>query len=209
MKKYHIKSTVFAVALFIFLMAAHVNGTSVVKRNLVELIQFSERILVGTVVNLTDGIEARTSAPYTEVTIQLSEELKGSFNGKIFTFRQFGLLKPRLTKDGKHTNLMVTPAGFPIFKTGEEVLLFLCKEGSATGFCTTVGLLQGKFNIENSKIVNGVYNQNLFQSVSSAGLNLTQEQKKLLSTKGGPVSAEIFISLVKQLSQNLGHGGKK
>lgn len=187
-------------ALTIF-CASRANSTEVVKRNLAELVQLSEKILVGKVITLSDGIDARTSAPYTEVTIQLAEGIKGSFNGEVFTFRQFGLLKPRLSADGRYTNLMLTPPGFPFYEVGENVMLFLYREGAITGFCTTIGLQQGKFKLENAQIVNGTFNQDLFRGLSNARLDLTREEKKLLMSKRGPLSAELFISVVKKLAK--------
>lgn len=186
---------------FILVITPCLNATSVVKRNLIDLVKISERIIVGQVIGLTDGIDPNTSAPYTQVTLRLSEKIKGSFNSDVFTFRQFGLLKPRPTPDGKHVNLLVTPPGFPRFKIAEDVLLFLCREASITGFCTTVGLFQGKFVITNSRIVNGYYNQELFKGVSTSGLSLTNEEQKLLLTKSGPLSSKLFISLVKKMTQ--------
>lgn len=193
--------TLALVAATIFSIVSVSYGTTVKKRNLLELASLADRILVGKIINVTDGIDPNSDAPYTEITLRLSDKIKGNFPGEVFTFRQFGLIKPRPTADGKYTNLMVTPPGFPTYTVGEEVLLFLCKEGSITGFCSPIGLLQGKFVIKDSRIVNGVGNYELFKGVSLAGISLSEDEKKLLSAKSGPVSATLFISLVKKIAQ--------
>lgn len=189
------------VALTIFAIVSIAYGTTVKKTNLVELVTQADRIFVGKIINVADGIDPNSDAPYTEITLRLSDKIKGNFPGEVFTFRQFGLIKPRPTADGKYTNLMVTPPGFPTYTVGEEVLLFLCKEGSITGFCSPIGLLQGKFVIKDSRIVNGVGNHELFEGVSLSRVTLTKDEKKLLSAKSGPVSAALFISLVKKIAQ--------
>ena len=110
--------------------------------NVVDLIANSELILRGTVVNLTDGIDNR-GIPYTEVTLHVADAIRGQVSGD-YTFRQFGLLKPRDMGNGT-TNLMVTPAGWATYTKGEETILFLNKHAAWTGLQTTVGLGQGKF----------------------------------------------------------------
>jgi len=65
--------------------------------NIVELLQQSSDIVVGKVSNVTDGIDSR-GVPYTEVTLQVSESIRGGISGT-YTFRQFGLLAPRLTAE--------------------------------------------------------------------------------------------------------------
>ena len=109
--------------------------------NVVDLVANSELILRGTVTNVTDGIDAR-GIPYTEVTLHVAEAIRGQVTGD-YTFRQFGLLKPRDMGNGK-TNLMVTPAGWATYTKGEEAILFLNKKAAWTGLQTTVGLGPGQ-----------------------------------------------------------------
>ena len=67
--------------------------------NIVELMQQSSDIVVGRVESVTDGIDDR-GIPYTEVTLRISESIRGGLSGD-YKFRQFGLLTPRRTADGK------------------------------------------------------------------------------------------------------------
>lgn len=167
--------------------------------NLVDLLQQSQFILRGTVSNVTDGIDQR-GVPYTEVTIKVSDAIKGDV-GKEYTFRQFGLLQPRDMGNGKR-NLMVTPAGWATYTKGEDTILFLHKQAAWTGLQTTAGLGQGKFRVSMSNAANQANNAGLFKNVQvSPSLLGTKEQRALLTTTG-PVNVNAFISLVRQAVKN-------
>jgi hypothetical protein len=182
-----------AVVLFAACVA---NATTFSKQaNLVDLIGQSELILHGTVKNVTDGIDSR-GIPYTEVTISVNEALKGNVTGD-YTFRQFGLLKPRSMGNGK-TNLMVTPADFPIYSKGEETILFLYTQASLTGLRTTTGLGQGKFKVDQAGATSQANNAGLFDGIDVDPTTLTDTQKRVMATKSGAVNAQAFVSLVKQ-----------
>lgn len=180
-----------------FLLATcFVNATTFKKQaNVVDLIGQSELILHGTVKNVTDGIDSR-GLPYTEITIHVSEALKGQSAGD-YTFRQFGLLKPRSMGNGL-ANVMVTPAGFATYKKGEVTVLFLYKQASKTGFRTTTGLGQGKFNLSLAGATNQFNNAGLFDGVVTDQSLLDASQKRVMATKDGPVNAKGFLSLVRQ-----------
>ncbi|MFQ5651812.1 MAG: hypothetical protein ACE5IY_17890 [bacterium] len=187
--------------LFLLVAGAHdVQSSSVVKRNIAELTKLAETIIVGKVVSVSDGLDG--TFPYTEVTIEVSQTLKG-YAGKVYTFRQFGLLKPRDMGNGM-INLNVTPEGWTTYRAGEEVMLFLYKAATFTGVRTTVGLTQGAFTIEEGRIVNGVQNRGLFENLSVTPGKLTAKEQNLLQTRKGAINARTFISLVeKAVSQRL------
>lgn len=167
--------------------------------NVVDLLQQSELILRGTVSNVTDGIDEH-GVPYTEVTLKVSDAIKGEVS-KDYTFRQFGLLKPRPMGNGK-TNLMVTPAGWATYIKGEDTILFLRKKAAWTGLQTTAALGHGKFKVSMANATNQANNAGLFQNVKvSPALLSTNEQRALLTTTG-PVNVNAFISLVRQAVQN-------
>ncbi len=174
---------------------------AVVKRNLEKLTAMAELIIVGKVVSVTDGLV--DNFPYTEVTIEVSHSIKGDINGTrispsqplLYTFRQFGLLKPRDMGNGL-TNLNVALDGWPTYQEAHEVMLFLYKEATITGVRTTVGLNQGAFTITNGGIVNGVDNIGLFEDVDVPSGQLTAEERKMLQSKKGPANAQTFIACV-------------
>jgi hypothetical protein len=168
------------------------HAKSIKKQNIVDLLTHADSIVIGTVSGKTDGIQQ--GLPYTEITLDVGQSIKGD-HGSNYTFRQFGLIKPKSMGDGR-VNLMVTPAGWPIYAKGEQVMLFLHKPASATGFQTTTGLTQGKFTVRGYQIANGDNNDSLFAGVRiSRKLNPTQQD--LVNQPGGAYAAEDFFSLVK------------
>lgn len=189
----------FVVAVALALSGVHIlapaaMATSMLPQNVVDLVSLSERILVGEVVDLVDGFDAQ-GIPFTEVTVRVDDSIRGD-NGSMYTFRQFGLLEPRDLGDGR-TNLMVSPDGFPRFRQNEDVMVFLYQPAQVTGLQTTVGLLQGKFSIENGEISNAIGNQNVFYKVRiDAGLLSASEER--LTHASDSMDAETFVSLVKR-----------
>ena len=182
------------VSLVLVAMSANVAfAKSIKKQNLVELLNHTDSILVGTVSKKTDGFQG--GLPYTEIELQVGQSIKGN-HGKDYTFRQFGLIEPRAMADGR-VNLMVTPAGWPTYTVGEQVMLFLHKPAAETGFQTTAGLTQGKFTIRGNRIANGIDNESLFDSVKITG-KLDAAQQNLVEQTGGAYAAEAFLSLVRQ-----------
>jgi len=161
-------------------------------QNIVELMTHTDSILVGTVSKKTDGFFQ--GLPYTEITLNVGQSLKGN-HGPTYTFRQFGLIEPKSMGDGR-VNLMVTPAGWPTYVKGEQVMLFLHKPASETGFQTTSGLTQGKFTIKGKQIANDIGNDSLFAGVK-INRKLTSAQQDLVNQPGGAYTAEAFLSLVK------------
>lgn len=179
-------------------LATGVDGSSMLHRNVAQLTALSEHILVGRVISVSDGIE--NQIPYTEITVEISEALKGTQSGK-FTFRQFGLQNPRTMPDGR-VNLNLTPQGWPKFHQGEDVVLFLYKAASMTGLRTTVGLFQGKFDIVGGELSNAIDNAGLFNDVSVSTATMTLAERNLLTINRGPVDAAAFISFVRKSVSN-------
>jgi hypothetical protein len=161
-------------------------------QNLMDLLTHADSILVGTVAQKSDGLQR--GLPYTEITIDVRQSLKG-VHGKTYTFRQFGLIAPKPTGDGR-INLMVTPAGWPTYVVGEQVLLFLHKPAATTGFQTTAGLTEGKFTIRGNRIANGTDNASLFKGVQFKS-PMTPGFQDLVNQPGGAYAVDTFLSLVR------------
>ena len=164
------------------------------KQNLTRLIADSQSIISGRVRQVTDGIDAN-GMPYTEVTIDVTEDAKGKLRGgSKYTFRQFGLLKPRELPNGK-VMLAVMPEGFPQWAAGERVVAFMYKPASRTGLQTTAGLAQGKLRMLEGRVSNEFDNRGLFEGVRiDAGL-LSDKERAMLASKGA-VDAATFVGLV-------------
>lgn len=179
---------------FISMNPAYAN--QIKKQNFFELLTHTESIIVGTVTKKEDGFQ--NGLPYTEISLDVGQNIKGH-KESTFTFRQFGLIEPKATGDGR-INLMVTPAGWPTYSAGEQVMLFLHKPAAKTGFQTTVGLTQGKFVIRGDKISNGLNNEELFSRIKFNG-QVKPTHQDLINQKGGSYSAQAFLSLVKTAVQ--------
>jgi hypothetical protein len=163
--------------------------------NLVDLLQDSELIVHGRVKSVVDGIDER-GIPYTEVTLQVAQALKGQ-PGSEYTFRQFGLLAPRKLPDGR-VSLMVTPAAWTTYARGDEAIYFLRKAASWTGLRTTAGLAHGRFLVTPAGVANSVDNSGLFRGVTvDAGL-LGDAEKRVMATTRGAVNTRTFTALVKR-----------
>lgn len=169
-------------------------ATQLKKQNLTQLINESQSIIYGTVKSVTDGI-ADNGIPYTEVTIVVADSAKGNIKDKAeYTFRQFGLLKPREMSNGKQL-LAVSPDGFPQWRQDETVMAFLYKPATRTGLQTTVGLAQGKLHLNNGKLVNQFNNLGLFENVEIEESLLSAEEASMLTLEGA-VDAETLMGLV-------------
>lgn len=163
--------------------------------NLVDLVRNSVSIVKGTVTTVTDGVDGN-GLPYTEVSVAIDETLRGDEQGT-YTFRQFGLLEPRLSADGTR-KLMPAPEGFPRYDEGEEVLLFLAQPAAMTGLRSTYGLATGKFSFGPGRVENELANQGLFRNVSLEPELITDGDRRMLDTEMGAVHAENFLSLVRR-----------
>jgi hypothetical protein len=162
--------------------------------NIVDLIADSETIISGAVKEVTDGFE--NGIPYTQVTIEVKETLRGQV-GDEYTFRQFGLTKPRSMGNGK-VYIGTTPEGWSRYEVNEDAMFFLYKPAPMTGLQTTTGLGQGKVMFKGGNAISQAGNEGLFENVDvNAGL-LNDKDKRLLATKRGAVNAEGFTSFVRR-----------
>lgn len=168
---------------------------SLVEQDVVDLLRQSDAIVVGTVEKISDGIDDQ-GIPYTEVTLKVSESIRGTLPAD-YTFRQFGLLKPRPSADGKRL-LMPAPEGLPRYASGERVLLFFYPQARKTGLRTTAGLIQGKFTLGPGFAANGRGNVGLFRNVHLDPGLVGEKDKRLLATDSGAVNPDAFLSFVRR-----------
>lgn len=128
--------------------------------------------------------------------MQVSEAVRGQV-GAGYTFRQFGLLKPRRMRNGK-VNLNTSPAGWAKYAVDEEVVLFLYRQAAWTGLRTTVGLGQGQLEVRAGNIASQFDNMGLFENVTVEHNLLNDSDKRLLGTKKGAVNGDSFMSFVRR-----------
>ena len=173
---------------------AHAMTMAAGDSNIVELLSQSSDIVVGRVDSVTDGIDDR-GIPYTEVTLRISESIRGNKSGE-YTFRQFGLMKPRLTADGTK-KMMPAPPGFPRYAAGQEIVLMLRPEAQWTGFRMPAGVTRGKFELGAGRVANDANNAGLFRNVKLEK-GLANENEKRMITNGGPANPDTFLSFLRR-----------
>ncbi|MFO1406665.1 MAG: hypothetical protein U1F08_03920 [Steroidobacteraceae bacterium] len=166
--------------------AAPAHATTIVPLTIVDMLGHSDAIVVGQVQTVVDGFDSR-GLPYTEVTIKVSDTIRGQNSGT-YTFRQFGLDKPRRMADGR--TYLGRPTGWPTWRRGESAIVFMYSKSRATGFQTTVGLGQGKLSLANGKAMNAYGNTRLFRGVKVNPSLLDESEKKMFQTHEGPVDAD-------------------
>lgn len=175
-------------------LASVAHATTMRTANVIDLIDLAESIVVGEVVSIEDGFDAN-GLPYSDITVQVIEDFTSDRTG-LRTIRQFGLQAPRQMADGR-TALSTTPPGFPRFVTDEKVILFIYQASPTTGMQTTVGLIQGKFTIdENGFVSNAVDNTNLFWNVAAQTDRMPATMQKMVSTTGA-IKADDFQAFVR------------
>jgi hypothetical protein len=171
-------------------------GAMVYPRNLAELVEKSETILVGHVVSAR--AEKHPEFPNLNtvvVTLKVNDTWKGTA-GPTFSFRQYVWdIRDRYDALG--------------YGKGQEVLLLLVRP-SRYGLSSPAGLQQGRFRIlrdaEGRKYaVNGFQNRGLFAEIEKQarqkGIDLSPDAVGLVEThQVGPVALEELKSLIQQLA---------
>lgn len=176
------------------LLSVSAHAMKLKQQNLEQLVTASESIIMGQVTSVTDGFQ--NGAPYTEVTIRVGSDAKGKVKeDSEYTFRQFGLIKPRSMGNGK-VYLGVTPEGFAKWREGEQVVAFLYKKAGMTGFQTTAGMAQGKFVVSNNQVKNAFSNHGLFEGMDTS--NMSAEEQNML-TNPGAINSATFAGYVGKL----------
>jgi hypothetical protein len=126
---------ILATALAVILFAAAAGASQVLHQTLRELTLGSSDIVIG----LVEGTSAHWDGSHrkiiTEVTVRVSESLKGAPAERI-TLTQLG---------GDLDGFRYSVPGSPLFRPGEEALLFVWRD--AKGRAQVNGLAQGKFEI--------------------------------------------------------------
>ena len=174
-------------SLMLFSTASH--ATSVQQMSVVDLLNHSQDIVAGRVDKVTDGFDAK-GVPYTEVTLKVMDVIRGA-RGETYTFRQFGLDKPRTMPDGR-VYLGGRPSSWPTWRKDEVAIVFLYPKAKFTGLQTTVGLGYGKVSVGSGVAMNAYDNTGLFSGVNVNRALLDSAEKQMFDTQKGPVNEEAF-----------------
>lgn len=173
-------------AMSTFGTASH--ATSVKQLNVVDLLTHADTIVAGKVASVSDGFGA-DGLPYTEVTLEVADTIRGK-KSATYTFRQFGLDKPRVMPDGRV--YLGRPTGFPTWQENETAIVFLYGKARHSGLQTTVGLGYGKVSYANGLAMNSYENAGMFKGVKAGRGVLDSNEQKMFGTRSGPVSASVF-----------------
>jgi len=176
-------------ALSITVLSAPSHATSVQQMSVVDLLDHSQDIVAGRVDKVTDGFDAK-GVPYTEVTLKVTDMIRG-VKGETYTFRQYGLDKPRTMPDGR-VFLGGRPSSWPTWRKDEVAILFLYPKAKLTGLQTTVGLGYGKVSLGSGVAMNAYDNTGMFSGVNVNRALLDSAEKQMFDTRKGPVDAEAF-----------------
>jgi hypothetical protein len=174
-------------SLMVFSTASH--ATSVQQMSVVDLLNHSQDIVAGRVDKVTDGFDAK-GVPYTEVTLKVMDVIRGA-KGETYTFRQFGLDKPRTMPDGR-VYLGGRPSSWPTWRKDEVAIVFLYPKAKFTGLQTTVGLGYGKVSVGSGVAMNAYDNTGLFSGVNVNRTLLDSAEKQMFDTRKGPVNEGAF-----------------
>lgn len=196
--KYSKATTAGVLFLLLVLITGSSAAISVRPLNLEEMVFSADRIFLGRVVGSSSGYDSRISADVTIYTLVILEGIKGVLNGDSFQIRQVGRL------DGGPSPVI----GLPVYKKGEEVILFL-HGNSRFGLTSPVGLSQGVFHTVLSRdgskgYLNAVGNRNLrlesytkFRSAPRIASEFRDE-----SPEGSiPISLETLKSCIEEARQ--------
>lgn len=176
-------------------ISACADAASVVKQNLADLITQSELILLGSVERVSDGF-TRQGIPYTEITMNVTESLKGD-NTPVYRFRQFGLMESRASGAGQDY-LGVSPQGSPRWSAGESVLVFLHQPARHTGLQATVGMGEGKLEDVGGRFERSGGIQSLFENLVVEVSDLTPDQMDMLRGDAQVVESSSLLALLRR-----------
>ena len=187
-KMYRLAGALLAVlSLTVLSTASH--ATSVQQMSVVDLLNHSQDIVAGKVDKVSDGFDAK-GVPYTEVTLKVTDMIRGA-KGETYTFRQYGLDKPRTMPDGR-VYLGGRPSSWPTWRKDEVAVVFLYPKAKFTGLQTTVGLGYGKVSVGSGVAMNAYENTGLFSGVNVNRALLDSAEKQMFDTHKGPVNEQAF-----------------
>jgi hypothetical protein len=165
-------------------------ATQVVHLDTRGLAHESSDIVIGTVTAQTPHWNAAHTMILTDVTLQVTERLKGAPAGTL-TLTQIG---------GEVDGMRYSVAGSPAFQLGEEVLVFAWRD--ASGRAQVDGLAQGKFVIQRDPVtgVKAVQRQ-------SAGLGVG-DARTLRPAPGRAMRAVALDDMKREIQAALAEAGR-
>ncbi|MFQ6105068.1 MAG: hypothetical protein ACE5OP_12380 [Candidatus Glassbacteria bacterium] len=153
----------FAAFLFLFLIG-DAKSTTLIQKDLDDLIIESEHIILGTVIAKSSdwsvNYAQRKSLIYTTYTIKVEQAIKGEDKGTL-QFRTVG---------GQSGSCLLHVPGVPHFDIGERTILFL-RSQIPDAICDVVGFEQGRYTVIEDTVVENGMKLNEFLAMVSGKLN--------------------------------------
>lgn len=158
----------FVLLTFGLTMASAVHATTVLQMNLAQMITSSDKVFVGTVIDVSESRVAVGGGEVPAVTyrFRVADTFKGEYQqSKGVTFTEVTMLGTlKNVKEGVHPII-----DFPLLRIGEQYLMIVAPEGPI-GLTTTMGLGQGMFSLSgdgSDKVaLNAANNVGLFAGMS-------------------------------------------
>lgn len=186
--------------LLLFLVTGNAAAISVRSVNLTEMVLSSDRVFLGKVVGITEIYDSRLTANVTVYTFSVLEGIRGPKTGGTVQIRQIG----------SHNSRYSPVPGLPVYRKGQEVLLFLHGD-SRFGLTSPVGLSQGVFRAVDMPdgrkgYFNGTGNRNLEMASQPAYKMIPPVSAESVSgSSSGP--APITIEMVKNFVEDIREKG--
>ncbi len=172
------------------LCAPTAHGTQVVHLDTRALTLGSSDIVIGQVETVTPRWNAARTRIVTDVTLAVSQSLKGETRRIVLT--QLG---------GTVGDVRMTVPGCPVFTPGEEALLFVWRDRQ--GRAQVNGLAQGKFEIRRDPATG----ERMVQR-AAPGLAVRDARRLSLVRPGEPAPSLRLAHLVREIQRVLEEGGR-
>jgi hypothetical protein len=193
----------FKLRLFILLtilaavLPSSLSATTVLQMNLEQMVDRAEKIFRGTVMDIREGTVQVGGGELPVVTyrIRVDESFKGTFQTvkglQVAEIKMLGKLKVQAGSPVRAGSILPE---LPRLQVGQDYLL-LTTAPSSVGLSTTIGLGQGRFELQGKpgqeQALNGNRNLGLFYGMESTAKSAAQPE--------GPVSYSALANLIRDI----------
>lgn len=186
--------------LLLFLVTGSADAISVRPVNLTEMVLSSDRVFLGKVVGIAEIYDSRLSTNVTVYTFSVLEGIRGTKTGGTVQVRQIG----------GHSRKYSPVPGLPVYRKGQEVLLFLHGD-SRFGLTSPVGLSQGVFRaVDMPDGRKGYFNETDNRNLDMASQPAYKSIPPVSAESGSGRSSDpgpITIEMVKNFVEDIGEKG--
>ena len=182
----------YGVLLATWCIATQVHAFSLAPFSVQQMARQADKIFVGTCISVEEHLNALGLSVLT-VTFAVDEALKGKV-GETVTFQQLNPVQPPSANPrvgGLRTD--ITTFSLPRYENGEEVVLFLAKEGRI-GLTSPLGLSQGKIPVSVS--------QTGQKMIKNMALQEEEQYQSGIPARGQAGAYRQFVAAIRTMVQN-------